>query len=135
VRRLRRAAPRAVADGRSGAASADHASPPPPPPPSLPASTVGANNKGEAGSVRNWARELWARGEEHIAKGRHFGLSAPAPGEAPSVRWSLYESDASLNQSLISEGTTISQARVVVCARLRGAAWLRRDPICCLTPL
>jgi hypothetical protein len=80
---------------------------------------MGASNKGEAGSVRHWARKLWARGEEHIKKGRHFDLSPPQNGEAATVRWSLYESDASLNQSLISEGTTISQARVPMPVRGR----------------
>jgi hypothetical protein len=40
-----------------------------------------------------------------------FGLAPPRAGEQPTVRWLLYESDPSLNQSLISEGTTISQAR------------------------
>jgi hypothetical protein len=59
---------------------------------------VGSANKAEAG---DFALSLWWTGGS--------GLKPPAAGERPSVRWLLYETDPSLNQSLISEGSTISQ--------------------------
>jgi putative membrane protein len=56
--------------------------------------------RAEAGSAERWFRDMWAARD---------GIAPPAPGKAASVRWALYETDASLNQSLISEGTTVSQ--------------------------
>ena len=85
--------------GRSLCASASE--PPAGPSEPLPISVAGARNKAEAGDD-GFARSMWWTGG-------HTRLHPPAPGEKPSVRWTLHESDPSLNQSLISEGTTISQ--------------------------
>jgi|APGre2960657444_1045066.scaffolds.fasta_scaffold01630_8 hypothetical protein len=79
-----------------------------------PAPAGGGPNKAEAGSEESWWRELWRRRPQaaRLAVPSIFAPPvAPGAGETPSVRWSLFESDPSLNQSLISEGTTISQVR------------------------
>jgi hypothetical protein len=85
-----------------------------PPPRTLPP-LAEVKDKSEAGSVERWWRAMaaYAMGSEPPdgATRETFGLAPPRAGEQPTVRWLLYESDPSLNQSLISEGTTISQAR------------------------
>ena len=61
-----------------------------------------------------WWRDMVAHRRVQLNKRFPSLFTAPTPpaaGETPSVRWSLFESDPSLNQSLISEGTTISQVR------------------------
>jgi hypothetical protein len=85
-----------------------------PPPRTLPP-LAEVKDKSEAGPVERWWRAMaaYAMGAEPPdgASRETFGLAPPRAGEQPTVRWLLYESDPSLNQSLISEGTTISQAR------------------------
>jgi hypothetical protein len=71
----------------------------------VPIAVAGARNKAEAGDD-GFARSLWWTAGGWWNNGV---LSPPEAGQRASVRWTLFESDPSLNQSLISEGTTISQ--------------------------